>query len=47
MKTCPTCGREYPDNTKFCAADGTTLRAKAASADLVGQVIAELKARQG
>ncbi len=41
MKTCPTCGREYPDNTKFCAADGATLRAKAASADLVGQVVAD------
>ncbi|HEY2805791.1 MAG TPA: serine/threonine-protein kinase [Gemmatimonadales bacterium] len=41
MKTCPTCSREYPDNTKFCAADGATLRAKAASADLVGQVVAD------
>ncbi len=41
MKTCPTCGREYPDNVKFCQADGATLKAKAASSDLVGQVVAD------
>jgi len=40
VKLCPTCGREFPDNQKFCPADGTVLRAKSASADLVGQVIA-------
>ncbi len=41
MKTCPTCSREFPDNVKFCPNDGQTLRAKAASADLVGQVVAD------
>ncbi len=41
MKTCPVCGKEYPDDTKFCAADGSTLRAKSPTADLVGQVIAD------
>jgi hypothetical protein len=41
VKVCPVCAREYPDNTKFCAADGSGLRAKSASADLVGQVVAD------
>ena len=41
MKTCSTCSREFPDNVKFCPHDGGTLRAKAASADLVGQVVAD------
>ncbi len=41
MKLCPTCGREFPDNQKFCPSDGTALRAKSASADLVGQVVAD------
>jgi serine/threonine-protein kinase len=41
VKTCPTCSREFPDNVKFCPNDGGTLRAKAASADLVGQVVAD------
>jgi serine/threonine protein kinase len=41
VKTCPTCSREFPDNVKFCPNDGQTLRAKAASADLVGQVVAD------
>ena len=41
MKLCPSCGREFPDNVKFCPNDGQTLRAKAASADLVGQVVAD------
>ena len=41
MKLCPTCGREFPDNQKFCPADGSALRAKSASADLVGQIVAE------
>jgi len=40
VKLCPTCGREFPDNQKFCPSDGTALRAKSASADLVGQVVA-------
>ena len=41
MKLCPSCGREFPDNVKFCQSDGTALRSKSASADLVGQVIAD------
>ena len=41
MKTCPLCSKEYPDNVKFCPVDGSTLRAKAAGADLVGQVVAD------
>ncbi len=41
MKTCPTCGREFPDNVKFCPNDGQTLKAKAPTADLVGQVVAD------
>jgi serine/threonine-protein kinase len=41
VKTCPVCGKEYPDNVKFCPVDGSTLRAKSPSADLVGQVIAD------
>ena len=40
MKLCPTCAREFPDNQKFCPSDGTALRGKSASADLVGQVVA-------
>lgn len=41
MKTCPTCGREFPDNVKFCPNDGQTLRSKGPTADLVGQVVAD------
>lgn len=41
MKTCPVCGKEYPDDTKFCPVDGSTLRAKSPTADLVGQVVAD------
>ncbi len=41
MKHCPVCGKEYPDNVKFCPVDGSTLRAKSPTADLVGQVIAD------
>jgi serine/threonine-protein kinase len=41
VKVCPVCAREYPDNTKFCQADGSGLRGKSASADLVGQVVAD------
>ena len=41
MKTCPVCGREFPDDVKFCPNDGQTLRAKGPVADLVGQVIAD------
>jgi len=41
VKNCPVCGKEYPDNVKFCPVDGSTLRAKSPTADLVGQVIAD------
>jgi len=41
VKSCPVCGKEWPDNIKFCPADGSTLRAKSPTADLVGQVIAD------
>jgi hypothetical protein len=41
VKHCPVCGKEYPDNVKFCPVDGSTLRAKSPTADLVGQVIAD------
>jgi serine/threonine-protein kinase len=35
------CSREFPDNVKFCPNDGATLRARSASGDLVGQVVAD------
>ena len=41
MKICPVCGTEYPDDIKFCQNDGTTLRAAAPAANLVGQVVAD------
>jgi serine/threonine-protein kinase len=41
VKTCTTCGKEYPDTTKFCPLDGSTLRSKNPTADLVGQVVAD------
>ena len=41
MKTCPVCGKEYPDNVKFCPVDGSTLRAKSPTSDLIGQVVAD------
>ena len=41
MKTCPLCAKEYPDTVKFCPVDGSTLRSKNPTADLVGQVIAD------
>ena len=41
MKTCPVCGTEYADDVKFCPLDGSTLRAKSPTADLVGQVVAD------
>ena len=41
MKTCPVCSTEYPDDVKFCANDGQTLRAATPTADLVGQVVAD------
>ncbi|MBI4420954.1 MAG: hypothetical protein HY560_09025, partial [Gemmatimonadetes bacterium] len=39
MKICPTCGNEWPDETKFCPNDGSTLRSAAGAAELVGSVI--------
>jgi serine/threonine protein kinase len=41
VKICPVCSREYPDEVRFCSDDGTTLRATAPAASLVGQVIAD------
>ena len=41
MKICPVCATEYPDDIKFCQNDGTTLRAAAPAANLVGQVVAD------
>jgi eukaryotic-like serine/threonine-protein kinase len=41
MKVCTACGTEYGDEVLFCQRDGTPLRPSGASADLVGQVIAE------
>ncbi len=38
MKTCTVCGAEWPDETKFCPNDGTTLRSTE-GADLVGSII--------
>ncbi len=40
MKTCSVCGAEWPDDTKFCPNDGTTLHVTGA-ADLIGSVIAD------
>jgi serine/threonine protein kinase len=40
LKTCPVCSAEWPDNTKFCPNDGTTLRS-AQGADLIGSVVAD------
>ncbi len=40
MKLCPTCGQQWPDETKFCPNDGSTLKAAGAT-DLVGSVIAD------
>jgi len=39
VKTCTVCGTEWPDDTKFCPNDGTTLHAPTGSADLVGSII--------
>jgi serine/threonine-protein kinase len=41
VKFCPVCAREFPDNVKFCPNDGQTLKSRSASADLVGQVVAD------
>ncbi len=41
VKTCPTCGTEYPASERFCPRDGAALRSADAQADLVGQIVAE------
>jgi serine/threonine-protein kinase len=41
VKTCPTCGAEWSDETRFCPNDGTTLRAAEGFGDLVGSVLAD------
>lgn len=41
MKICTTCNAEYPASERFCPSDGTPLRPRDATADLVGAVIAE------
>lgn len=40
MKTCPTCGREYPDTTTLCPADGEVLKRAGNEDRLIGQVLA-------
>ncbi len=41
LKTCPTCGTEYPASERFCPRDGSALRSADVHAGLVGQVVAE------
>ncbi|HWP37604.1 MAG TPA: serine/threonine-protein kinase, partial [Gemmatimonadales bacterium] len=41
MKICTTCGKEWPDETKFCPNDGSTLRSAGGAADLIGSVVAD------
>ena len=41
MKTCTVCGAEWPDDTKFCPNDGSTLRSASGTADLIDSVIAD------
>jgi len=41
VKTCPTCGSEYPLSERFCPRDGTALRSSNAQGDLLGTVVAE------
>ena len=41
LKVCPQCGTEYPPEQRFCPTDGSPLRSKGASADLVGSVVAD------
>ena len=40
-KVCPQCGDEFEPHVRFCPRDGSVLRAKERTEDLVGQVIAE------
>src|SRR5437016_851369 len=41
MKVCPTCGSQWPDETKFCPNDGSTLRSAGGVSDLIGSVVAD------
>jgi serine/threonine protein kinase len=41
VKTCPTCGTEYPISERFCPRDGTALRSANPNADLVGSIVHE------
>ena len=41
LKICPQCGREYEMDQRFCANDGSTLRAQNSAGDLVGETIAD------
>lgn len=41
MKVCTTCGTEWPDDTRFCPNDGSTLRSASATASIIGSVIAD------
>ncbi|HEX9692174.1 MAG TPA: serine/threonine-protein kinase [Gemmatimonadales bacterium] len=41
MKTCTVCGAEWPDDTKFCPNDGSTLRSAGGIGDMVGSVVAD------
>ncbi|UCG85110.1 MAG: serine/threonine protein kinase [Gemmatimonadota bacterium] len=40
MKTCTTCGAEWPDETKFCPRDGSPLRV-AEGTSLIGSIVAD------
>ena len=39
VKTCPTCGTEYPLSERFCPRDGTALRGANPLGDLVGSIV--------
>ena len=41
MKVCTTCESEWPDDIKFCPNDGSALRPRSETSDLIGTVIAE------
>jgi eukaryotic-like serine/threonine-protein kinase len=38
-KVCPQCNREFDDKTRFCQDDGTVLRPRTQSDNLIGQII--------
>ena len=41
LKICPQCSSEYELDQRFCPKDGSTLKSQSATADIVGDVIAE------